>query len=397
MERIIIIGGGIAGLTAAENIRKNKPDADIVIISDEEYLPYSRIKIGKFIYSSFKAEDILLHPEKWYEDNRIKVMLSTKAVKIYAESNTIELDSGEKMEYSSLVLANGSRSFIPPIPGSLKRGVFSVRNIKDIMAIQKYIDEFDSVNIAVIGGGVLGLESAWSLKSGGKNFNINIIEAAPRLLPRQMDEEGSLVIEGLLNQNSIGLYKGVSVKEIFGDGRVRHIELSGGSSIPADLVIISAGIRSNIDIARDAGIKTNKGIIVDRNMRTNFSSIYAAGDSAEYNGMTWGIWPVALEQGAVASMNASGIKTDYKEVVPSNFIQVMGVNVFSTGEISGEGLEEVKYGSGIYTKIFHRKGILCGAILVGDTHKGFAVKKAIEQARDFSKEIAAGTDLLQII
>lgn len=395
MKRVIIIGGGIAGLTAAETIRKFNDSVDVSIITDEDYYPYSRIKLSKYINSEIDFNDLYIHKESWYNDKNINVYLSKKVERIDLISKQAVMNDGKVLNYDKLIITSGSSNFIPPIPNIGINGVFSVRNIDDIKNIQRYIKENKVKSIGIIGGGLLGIEAAWGLKSSG-DFNISIIETAPRLLPRQLDEEGSLILEKLINDNGITVYKGAGIKEITGETTVTGIALNGGTIIDSDMVIVSTGVRSNLLLAKDTGIAVNRGIIVDKYMKTSNEDIFAAGDCAEYNGMVYGIWPVAMEQGKIAGSNVKGINEEYKEIVPSNMLQVMGINVFSTGDIS-ESNTSVKYDIGLYTKLFIKDNSICGAILMGDTKKGFAIKKAIEEKRDISREISQDINLLSII
>ena len=218
----------------------------------------------------------------------------------------------------------------------------------------------------------------------------------PRLLPRQLDEEGSLILEGLINDNGMAVYKGDGVKEILGEEHASRIVLNSGRVIDAELIIISAGVRSNLDLAKALNISVNRGILVDKHMKTSKEGIFAAGDCAEYNGMVYGIWPIATEQGKIAGLNVLGRAEEYREIVPSNLLNVIGINVFSTGDIS-ESSDTIKYDRGLYTKLFMKDNSICGAILIGDTKKGFALKKAIEEKRDFGREISMNIDLLSII
>lgn len=395
MEKVTIIGGGIAGLTAAETIRKSNREVKISVITDEEYYPYSRIKLSKYINTEINFEDLYIHKQNWYEDMNINIITSRSVEKINSSGKEVTLDNGDVINYDKLIIASGGYNFIPPFPNVGLKGVFSVRSIHDIMQIQEYITENQVKRVGIIGGGLLGIEAAWGLKSSG-DFNISIIETAPRLLPRQLDEEGSLILEKLINDNGITVYKGDGVKEISGIDLVNGIELNSGTKVEADLVIVSTGIRSNLSLAKDIDIPVNRGIVVDKYMKTNNEYIFAAGDCAEYNGMVYGIWPVAMEQGKIAGLNAIGVGEEYKEIVPSNMLQVMGINVFSTGDIS-EGNRVIKYDNGLYTKLFIKDNSICGAILIGDTKKGFTLKKLIEEKRDFSREISENVNLLSII
>jgi nitrite reductase (NADH) large subunit len=397
MQKIIIIGGGIAGLTAAENARGKDPDAEILIISEEDYVPYSRMKLSKYIYAPINEKNLYIHNKKWYEDKNIELLLSTSVTKINVKQNSITLKSGKELNYTNLILANGSSSFVPPFTGANKNGVFTVRKIKDLLSIQDYIDKNSAKNLVVIGGGLLGIEAAWALRQANNEFNITIIENMPRLLPRQLDEEGSVIVADILRKNNMNLQIGSSVKEIAGQDKVEYVSLDNGDKIDADLIIVSAGVRSNLTLAKECGINTNRGILVDENMKTNLDNIYAAGDVAEFNGMVWGIWPVATEQGKIAGLNSVGENTAYKEITPSNLLQVTDIKVFSAGDITGVDCKPIKYQNSIYTKLFFKQGLLCGCILIGDTKKGLALKNAIEQKRDFSKSLENNDNILNVL
>lgn len=395
MDNILIIGAGIAGLTAAETIRRKSKEVNISIVTNEDYYPYSRIKLSKYVNSEINYDDLYIHKENWYKEMNINIITSRNVEIIDSVKKEIELDNRERLSYTKLIITAGGYNFIPPFPNVGLAGVFSIRNIKDIQNIQEYIRENSVKSVAVIGGGLLGLEAAWAIKASGE-YEVSIIETAPRLLPRQLDQEGSLILEKLIKDKEMRVYKGEGVKEISGSGSVSGVVLNNGETIKADLIIVSTGIRSNLSLGKEIGIFVNKGILVNEFMETNYKDIYAAGDCAEYNGMVYGIWPVATEQGKIAGLNVLGEPEAYKEIVPSNMLQVVGINVFSTGDIN-EDNQMVKYENGLYTKLFIKEGRLCGAILIGETKKGFAIKRAIEEKRDFSSEISKGINLLSII
>jgi nitrite reductase (NADH) large subunit len=162
MEKVIIVGGGIAGLTAAETIRKNSKEVTISIITDEDYYPYSRIKLSKYINLDINLDDLYIHKQNWYEDMNINIMNSSKVEKIDSLSKEVRMDNGDVLNYNKLIIASGGYNFIPPFPNVNIKGVFSVRNIHDIKQIQKHIIENRVKNVGVIGGGLLGIEAAWA-------------------------------------------------------------------------------------------------------------------------------------------------------------------------------------------------------------------------------------------
>jgi len=312
----VIIGNGIAALSAAESIRKNDKESKITMITREPYNTYFRMKLSHLLGHEYELEKLYVRPESWYKSNNIDTMLKCSVVSLDTDKKIIHLDSSDKITYDKLIIATGSYSFIPPVKGRDKNGVYAIRSLDDVNNLNKYIK--DKKRGIVVGGGLLGLEAAWSLKQAG--YDINVIEFFPRLLPKQSDEEGSKIIENIVENSGIKLMLGTEVEEITGDA-VDGVILKDGRKVHADFVIFSAGIRPNVDVVKDSDIKINKGILVDEFMRTNADDVFAAGDVAEYKGKIYGLWTVAMAQGRNAGLNAVGMKTPYKEVPPSSTLE----------------------------------------------------------------------------
>lgn len=389
----VLVGNGIAALSAAESIRKNDVGAKITMISNEPYLTYYRLKLSHLLGQEYEFNSLLVRPEKWYHDNDISLRLNTKVEKIDAKNRRLMLSNGEVVDYDKLIIANGSSSSVPNVVGKDKKGVYAIRSLDDVKSLNKFI--IDKKKGIVIGGGLLGLEAAWTLKQNG--YDIAVVEYFPRLLPRQSDDEGSLILKEIIESKGIKLVLGAEVIKITGEN-VEGIILKDGTKIEADFVIFSAGIKPNIDIAKDSGIKINMGIVVDEYMKTSVEDIYAAGDIAEFDGKIYGLWTVAMAQGKCAGLNAAGIITPYKEIPPSSTLKVTGVDAFSAGDISGEGSVSKSYREdNIYYKLFFKDGRIIGAILIGDTNKSTKLKKAIESGRDFREALEKGLGAKEIV
>lgn len=375
--KILIIGNGIAGLSAAEQIRKLDQMESVVMVTEEESLTYHRTRLSHYLSKDFVKEDVLIHPPEWYEENNIQVLTGKKVVHINTDLHTVELDDGSTLEFDKLLLANGSSSFIPPVNGADKGNVFALRNIQDARAIQKAANEANSA--VVIGGGLLGLEGANSLKELG--LDVTVVEFAPRLLPRQMDEEASLVVKEIVESQGIKLLLDAQVEEIEGDP-VERCRLKGGTIVETDLVLFSAGVRSNIQLAKDAGIDTDRAVKVNERMETSVKNIYAAGDVAEFNGMSFNIWPIALEQGKIAGQNILGEKAVYEAITPSNMLQILGVKAFSVGNLENHTFTSTLKEESQFAKVFFQDGVLSGAILIHDI--SLAVKLKSRMGNDYS-------------
>lgn len=335
--------------------------------------------LSTYLSNSHDDDKFYLKDKSWYKDNNIITKLGTKVTDIDTKSNLLTLNDKSNMKYDYLILANGSYSFIPPIKGAKKQNVFALRNISDADIIKSSIN--DSKSCVVIGGGLLGLEAAFELKQSG--LDVTVIEFANRILPRQLDEYGSKVLYNKIIDTGINLILNDSVNEIKGNDKVESITLKSGECIDCDMVIVSTGARSNINICECTNIKTDKGIIVDSSMKTNIDNIYAAGDVAQYNNELYQIWSVAIEQGKVAGANITGDNLSYKTPITPYILNSMNTEVFSIGEFDVTESDVVKsiiitQTSDVYEKFVFRNNVLIGGILVGDISKSTTLIKDLQ-------------------
>ena len=237
----------------------------------------------------------------------------------------------------------------------------------------------------VIGGGVLGLEAAWGLKLLG--IETSVIEMMQRILPKQLDEQGSEILEAAIEQAGVKIFKGVVVSAIEGEEKVTSIALENGQHILADLVIISAGIAPNKELAQNLGLNIGRGIVVNEKMETSMKDIYACGDVAEYNGKIIGLWQVAMEQGKTAGINACGGEAQYKEQIqPLNFdgmnIKLISIGTIGNSDNSEEFVQEIDTTKKLYKKLYFENNKLKGAILIGDVSKGITLIKGVRENDD---------------
>lgn len=366
MEKIkyLIIGNGIGGLSAAREIRSHDKEGSILLISSEPYLTYYRPKLTEGIFEDFTIDSLLVYDESWYKQRNIKTLLETTVKKIDIDNNIVYLDDSRKIGYEKLLIATGSRPFIPPFKGKDKEGVFALRTLQDLNEFKEFLKSCNTVS--VIGGGLLGLEAAWSLKQLGKE--VNVIEFAPYLLPKQLDRELANRLEEKLNSLGLRIHTNSQVEEVLGDGRTNGIKLNGDKVIPTDAVLVSSGIRPNLDLIVDTSIEYDKGIKVDSQMRTNVENIFAVGDVVEVEGMVLGLWTAANEQGKVAGANMVGLEKEYKQPKIFTTLEIGDIKVFSAGDINNfDRIYEYKDSSkDIHHKIFTKNGITTGVILFGD-------------------------------
>lgn len=383
--KYLIIGNGIAGLAAAREIRSNSEEGTIIMVSNEPTLTYYRVKLTEYISKDFVDEDLLVSKENWYQDKNIKVMLRKFVEDIDVINNKVRLDDGQVIEYEKLLIATGSRPFIPPINGKYQEGVFALRTLKDLHYIKDYMKSCEDVS--VIGGGLLGLEAAWSLKQSGKN--VSIIEFAPYLLPRQLDKEIANKLEEKLSSTGFKVYLSSQAEEITGEGKAIGIRLNGERNIKADAILVSSGIRPNLDLVRDTTIEYDKGIKVDKHLKTNIDNVYAAGDVVEIEGMVLGLWTAGNEQGKVAGANMAGKELEYNQPKIFTTLQIGSIELFSAGIINDfDKVYEYKDEKGdIHHKIFTKDGKIVGVILFGDLKEVNALRNAVISNMDVNEYI----------
>lgn len=391
----VIVGAGIAGLSAAEAIRKKDTLGEITIISEEDSLPYYRVKLSHFISKSFEKQELLIHDGAWYEDRRINVLLNKKVNKLKVPSNTIVLEDGRSIAYDKLLLATGSRPFVPPVEGKEREGVFALRTLKDLEKLQLYFKNCNT--ITVIGGGLLGLEAAWAIKELGKT--VNVVEFFPYLLPRQLDEETAHIFTDELKKKGINFYLGAGTQEILGEYKTSGIQLQDGNVLNTDAVLFSAGIRPNLDLVQDTEIDFNQGIKVDSSMKSNIENIYAAGDVAELNGMVIGLWGTASSQGKIAGENMAGGSLNYEGLETGTLLNIGGLSVFSVGSIKDfdNRLEVLDKEKNALYKMYTTKDKLTGGIVMGDMSKVTKMKKLVKDNRDISQQLQQGLSAKDIM
>lgn len=382
MKRYVIIGNGVAGTTAAEHVRQMDRDGKIDLFSDESTPFYTRIRLPEYIAGQVDLRKLVLHSLQWYEERGIGVHLEEPIEEVNQEDREIRSTKGNTVPYDRLLIATGSHSFIPPIKGVEKDGVFTLRSIADAQRIQVYGQ--NAKQAVLIGGGVLGLEAGNGLRHLGAA--VSVVEFFPRLLPRQMDDTGAELLKRQMEAMGFSFHLGAKTQEILGGDQPEGLLLEGGETIPCDMVLISAGIRPNLDLAKKLGLEVDKGLLVDDRLETQIPGIFAAGDLIQHRGVFYGIWPASEEQGRVAGINMVGGDARYEGTVISNRLKVVGIDLFSSGEIDVEGkLEDrvVKHEERfIYRKITLEDNIIVGCILLGDISGNREILHAMEKKKN---------------
>ena len=383
MKQYLIIGNGVAGTTAAENIRKQDQDGSVHVITEEDMPFYYRVRLNEYISGDITEQGLLAKKESWFKDNRINITLKTRVTDIDPEGRVAITGEKERLPYDSLLLTPGSHSFIPPIKGSDKGGVFALRSIQDARHIADWSK--DVQDVVLIGGGLLGLEAGNALRKLGKR--VMVVEFFPRLLPRQLDVDGAKRLQNIMEGMGFSFRLDARTEAIKGDDTVDGVQLEGGELLECGMVIISAGVRPNLELAEALDLDRDKGIKVDEHLKTSRPDIYAAGDVAEFNGMPYGIWPAAMEQGKIAGLNMAGGDEIYGGTTMANTLKVVGVDLASAGNIDAENQLEsrVTTDEKVYKKVVIENDRIAGCIMLGET-KGFnKITKAMSEKQDVSQ------------
>jgi nitrite reductase (NADH) large subunit len=379
MEKILIIGNNVGGTFSAQNIRFLNDDVEIEIYTQESYPYYSRINLPEVISEKKKYNELVVFDDNWYENKNIKLFLNHEAKKIDPINKVVEFNGSKKsVDYDKLILALGSTPNIPPIKNAQdmkndKKGVFTLRSIDDALEIQNYIKSNSIKKAIVIGGGLLGLELANQIND--YSLDTTVVEFFPRLLPRQLDEDCGLMLKDEIESRGIKVVLDATTEEIRGNGAVTGIKLKDGRIFKAGIVLIQAGIKPTIDLAKNADIETNRGIIVNDYLETSVKDIYAVGDCIEYNNQIWGIIPACMEQSKIVAASIIGSKkVEYEGTTPKNTLKIVGIDMTSIGiidpskEKSGgwEILKKADKEDCCYQKIILKDNKLKGAILLGE-------------------------------
>lgn len=382
MKNIIIIGSGIGGLTVAQTIRATDSESSITIIGAENFYPYNRIKLSKSLEKDMTEDELLIKPKSWYRENNITLLNGISMRSVSTSEKKVYLSNDESLIYDKLVLATGATSFIPPVEGIEKKGVFALRAIDDSWAIRDYMKNVQ--NVLIVGGGVLGLENAYSLAKQGKK--VTVAEMADWLMPKQLDREASEILESKLRDAGVEIMFGTSASRILGGDSVESYETSDGKQHPAEIVIFSTGIRPNTDIEIDAKLEISRGVIVNSKMETSVKDIYAVGDVAEFDGRVYGLWSISTLQAKVAAENILGIGSEFKDGSPMMSLNSFGLYLFSVGNISLGNPDYTLTGDGpSYRKVVVKDSMPVGGIIFDDANKAIALKRLIEKGEPVVK------------
>lgn len=371
--KVVVIGNGMVGYKFCEKlIAKSAPGQFELTVFGEETRPaYDRVHLSEY-FSGKTAEDLTLAPATWYQENQVKLHLGDPIIQIDRSEKTIHSHSGLTVPYDYLILATGSSAFVPPIPGVDKKGVFIYRTIEDLELMTSYAKH--AKKGAVIGGGLLGLEAAKAMIDLGITDTC-VIEFAPRLMPRQVDEAGSGILKTKLEELGLTIYTSKNTTAITGEDCITGMRFNDDTHIDVDMLVISAGIKPRDELAKQSGLETGPrgGIVVNDLLKTSDENIFAIGECALYNNMIYGLVAPGYEMADVVVAQLSGTHKSFTGYDMSTKLKLIGVDVASFGDpfVSGNDCHTVVFEDkrkGIYKRINITKDgkHLLGGILVGD-------------------------------
>ena len=385
VEKVVIIGNGIAGITAADHIRRRHPKCEIHVVAKESHHLYNRMGLSRLIYGRSAMKGLYLLSEDWYDDYGITIWLNTLVTKVDRDKKEIKLADGDALAYDRLILAMGSSGRVVPLRGFGMDGTFVLREADDAINIRAYAQKYRCQQAVVSGGGLLGLEAAYALHKLG--LEVTVLERGAWLMRRQLDERGATFLQQYLSGIGIDVLLQAEVERVQGTRRLHEVVLKDGRQLNTEIFLLCAGITPNIQLAQGAGIEVNRGILVDDHMRTNDPDIFAVGDVAEFESMIYGLWTVSVEQGQVAAINVVGGDGVYTPIVPTTMLKVAGIDLMSIGEFNPRTendevivLEDIEQDE--YRKLIISKGRIIGAILIGFPRLAPVVTEVIKSGTD---------------
>lgn len=384
-QRLVVVGNGMAGIACLEQILRYRHNFEITVIGEETHVNYNRILLSAVLAGEKALDEIILNAPEWYRENNIILRLGIRVVRIDRQAKKVYGDDGSSTGYDKLLLAIGSSPVIPPIEGADKPFVSTFRNMDDTRRLLEW--SRPGRKAVVIGGGLLGLEAARGLQLQG--CDVTVVHRMPWLMERQLDATAAAYLKSKLERLGIRILLGRETSAIVGNSKVERVCLATGEEIPADMVVIAAGIRPNTQLARDAGLAVNRGILVNDQLQTSDPDIYAVGECTEHRGVTYGLVAPLLAQGKVLAAAITGDRSAaFSGSVPSAKLKIAGVDVFSAGEFEdapqNESIRFEDPSMGIYKKLILRGNRMAGFILVGDVSDSFRYLEWMRNGEDLS-------------
>jgi nitrite reductase (NADH) large subunit len=385
-QRLVVIGNGMAGMRTVEELLKIAPELyDITVFGAEPHLNYNRIMLSPVLAGEKRIDDIILNTREWYDANGITLHAGDAVVDIDRARRIVRSEKGVEARYDRLLIATGSKPFIVPVPGCDLPGVIAFRDIQDV---EKMFDAArDHRHAVVIGGGLLGLEAANGLQRQG--MSVTVVHSSDSLMDRQLDKSASTLLRRALEAKGLRFAMAAKTTEIIGEDRVKAVRFADGTQIDADLVVMTAGVRPNIALAKEAGLHCERAIIVDDTLQTFDPRVYAVGECVQHRSATFGLVAPIWDQARVAGAHLAGAgHRRYVQRATATKLKVTGLDLYSAGDfIGGDDTEDLVLRDprrGVYKRLVLQGGRIIGAVLYGDVKDGGWYFDLIQSRTDVS-------------
>ncbi|MNM16315.1 Nitrite reductase [NAD(P)H] [compost metagenome] len=384
---LVVVGNGMAGMRTVEELLKLAPDLyDITVFGAEPHGNYNRILLSPVLAGEKTVDDIMLHTRAWYAQHGITLHAGDPVVRIDRQARTVQAQSGITVAYDRLLLATGSTPFIVPVPGHELPGVIGFRDIADVDTMLQAARRHR--HAVVIGGGLLGLEAANGLQRQG--MDVTVVHMSGSLMNQQLDAPASMLLKTALEARGLRFLMHAQTEEILGSDRVQGVRFADSTSIPADLVVMTAGVRPNIALAQAAGLHCERAIVVDDCLQSYDPRVYAVGECVQHRRATFGLVAPIWEQARVCGAHLAGAgHRRYVQQASATKLKVTGIDLYSAGDIlGGEGSEDLVLRDprrGIYKRLVVQGNRLVGAVLYGEVQDGPWYFDLIQQRRDIGK------------
>lgn len=370
-KRLVVIGNGMAANSLLEELTKSGQDEySITVFGKERHRAYNRVLISHMLTGEKTLAELVLHDDAWYADRSIELLTSTPVERIDRAARKVWAADGSSVPYDRLVISTGSVPFMPDLPGAGLEGVVSFRRADDCVMIREKAGPGSKA--VVIGGGLLGLEAAWALVSMG--VDVTVAHIMDSLMERQLDRTAAELLRQDLERLGMKVLLGARTEAFVGEGKVEGVRLAGGETLGASLVVVSAGIRPDAELARASGLYCEKGIVVSDTMQTFDPAIYALGECVQHRGETFGLVAPIFEQArVVADQLSGGGRKSFKAAPTAARLKVEGIDLYSAGDVAGAGEDAIEYldrKARVYGKVVLDNGRIKGLVMYGDSSRG---------------------------
>jgi NAD(P)H-nitrite reductase large subunit len=390
--RHLILGNSVAGIAAAQEIRRHDPEAGITIVSDERLYGYSRAMLPLYIAGKKTKQELVFAPREFYTERRIRLLRGAAVEAVEPGERRVRLADGKRLPYDRLLVATGSGSRSLNVPGAALPGVFPLRKFADAEAIKRHART--GRRVVIVGGGLVGVKSLEAMAARKKE--IHLLISSDRILSQMLDRTASDLFRRAFERQGVQIHFHTDVAAFHGRERLEEVALSDGTRLPCDLAIIGKGVDPSVACLAGTGVRLSQGVVVDGRMASSLPGIYAAGDVAEplevlqQKNLPSTIWPSATEGGRVAGLNMVGVPATFSGALRMNSVEILGVRVISAGLWEGgEQATRLDAERSIYRKLIFADGRLNGFLLLGDVRCAGVLTALVKNRTEVSPQALA--------